>query len=150
MRKRAKVVKDDGAWGGLFEITVWCYLKRIHILLAVGLNIIYVYRFCGVGLRDFIPKATLKMVATQFVDGKLMSADNPCNITPDMNHFVAGRTGHHTTALLTSDKLEAHPYLPDGSRRTAVDAAACLGWRLIHTNSTGDCLIDCFAYLPSL
>ena len=103
MRKRAGVVRHDGSHGGRFEITVWCYLKRVHILLAVGLNIMNVYRFCGVGLKDFKPRGVVENVATQLGDGKLMSADKPGASAPDMNHFVAGRSAHGETALPTSD-----------------------------------------------
>ena len=56
MRARARDVRQDGSYGGLFEIIAWCHLKKVHVLLAFGSNLLNVYLFCGSGLRAFKPK----------------------------------------------------------------------------------------------
>ena len=44
---RSDVVRKMVHTGGLFEICVWYKLKRVHILLAAGTNIMNVYKLCG-------------------------------------------------------------------------------------------------------
>ena len=146
MRARAREVRHDGSFGGLFEITVWCSLRKVHVLLAFGVTILNVYVFCGGGLSQFKTTNTPTTVAVQVVHDKLMSADKPDVIVPAVNHFVIGRSDHARQGLETSDGATAARYLPDGGRRTAVAVARDLAWRIVLTACQGDCLMDCFAY----
>ena len=146
MRARARDVRQDGAYCGLLEIAAWCWLKKVHVLLAFGLHIVNVYRFCGDGLPDFKPKKIQRLIAVQASGDKLLSADKPGVSVPDANHFVIGRSAHGKQALDTSEHVSAPRFLPDGSRRAASDVALDLYWRIMPTVCQGDCLIDCLAY----
>ena len=115
MRARAREVRRDGSFGGLFEITVWCSLRKVHVLLAFGVSILNVYLFCGGGLEPFTPKRVHKIVGTQVVKDKLMSADKPGVIVPEVNHFVIGRSAFGVQGLQTSDGATAARYLPNGA-----------------------------------
>ena len=42
LRARARAVRHDGSYGGIFEMCVWCHMQKCAILLAVGINIINV------------------------------------------------------------------------------------------------------------
>ena len=123
MRARAREVRRDGSFCGLFEITVWCSLRKVHVLLAFGVGILTVYLFCGGGLEPFTPTRVHTIVVTQVVKGKLMSTDKPGVIVPEVNRFVIGRSAFGGQGLLTSDGATAARYLPDGGRRTAAAVA---------------------------
>ena len=117
MRARAREVRHDGSFGGLFEITVWCSMRKVHVLLAFGVSILNVYDFCGRGLTPFTQRAVHKTVVVQVVKDKLMSADKPGVIGPEVNQFVIGRSDFSKQGLQTSDEAtgaKAARYLPDG------------------------------------
>ena len=149
MRARARQVRQDGAYGGLFEIMVWCRLNRMHVLLAFGVSIMDVNRICGAGLRPFKPKVVHKMVACKMVNERAMSADKPGLVVPDVNHFVFAHSRKDGNGL-TTPREDPIPYLPDGSRRNAVSSAADLQWVIYNTDTRGDCLIDCFSHYSKL
>ena len=77
---------------------------------------------CGTSLKAFTPKQVHNMVFLQVVNNKMMSADKPGAIVPDVNHFVIGRTAFGEQ-VLTSDPAGATTakYLPNGDRRSAAD-----------------------------
>ena len=146
MRARAREVRHDGSYGGLFEIAVWCYMRKVHILLAFGVTILNVYTFFGTSLPQFTPKKKFNLVAAQVINGKNMSADMPGVIVPVVNHFLIGRSEHAREGLETSVGATAAMYLPGGGRRTAAAVAKDFAWRLEASACQDDCLIDCFSY----
>ena len=58
MRARAREVRQDASYGGIFEMLVWCNMRKVHLLLAYGITIMNVFNVCGHGLRPFKPKQT--------------------------------------------------------------------------------------------
>ena len=145
-RARARAVRQDGSYCGLFEITVWCSMKNVRVLLLFGTRIMNVYAFCGHGLPPIKANATHRLVAVLSSGGKLLSADKPDVSVPEANHFVIVRSAAGQIALDTSEHLTTPRYLPNGGRRKAADVALYLGWRLQLTVCQGDCLIDALAY----
>ena len=89
IRKRASDVRQDAAYCGLFELTVWAALKNLRILCSFGASIIGVYRFCGKMLPQMDPKTTIRVVAVYCTNGKLLSADKPGSAVPQANHFLS-------------------------------------------------------------
>ena len=143
---RARSVRHDGSYGGVFEMCVWCHMQKVTIVLAVGVTMINVLATFGKNLPSFTPQRTLKIVAGKFVKKTLMSADLPGGVTtPDVNHFVAARSKVHGKGLTKASGASA-ALLPDGSRRTAAAIADECEWYLESTNEDGDDLVDCFAY----
>ena len=146
LRARARAVRHDGSYGGIFEMCVWCHMTKAALLLAVGVNIINVLGQFGKNLKAFTPSYTHKMVAGKMVNKKLMSASKPGGSTiPDVNHFVVGRSKVRGKGRVTPSGASAE-FLPDGSRRSAAAVADECEWRLICTNEEGDGLMDCFAH----
>ena len=101
LRARARAVRHDGSYGGIFEMCVWCHLTKATIILAVGVSMINVLSEFGKRLKSFTLQFTHKMVAREMVNKRFMSADLPGGVTtPDVNHFVVGRSrvrGHGMT-----------------------------------------------------
>ena len=144
MRAKARAVRHDGSYGGVFEMCVWCTMKKVSIILAVGVSMIDVVPHFGQKLKRFEPLLTHKMVAGKMINNKLMSATKPNTTIPDVNHFVSARSkvsGHG----LTKTTGASAGFLPDGSRRSAASVAEEWAWRLEVTNEEGDGLMDCFA-----
>ena len=40
MRAKARAVRHDGSYGGVFEMCVWCTMSKRHIVLGVGCTMI--------------------------------------------------------------------------------------------------------------
>ena len=144
MRAKACAVRHDGSYGGVFEMCVWCTLKRVSIILAVGVTMINVLSHFGSKLKTYTPTLTHKMVAGKMVNQKLMSATKPNTMLPDVNHFVSARS-IVTGQGLTETTDASAGLLPDGSRRSAASVADEWAWKLEVTNEGGDGLMDCFA-----
>ena len=118
MRAKARAVRHDGSYGGVFEMCVWCTMKKRHIILGVGCTMIdVVSHFCG-RLKRYTPGVTHKMVAVKMLNKKLMSAAKPGMTTPDVNHFVSARSKVTGQGLTKATGASAE-FLPDGSRRSA-------------------------------
>ena len=146
LRARARAVRRDGSYGGIFEMCVWCHLTKATIILAVGVSMINVLSEFGKNLKSFTPSYTHKMVAGKMVNKRFMSADLPGGVTtPDVNHFVAARSKVRGQGMTKASGASA-ALLPDGSRRTAAAIADECEWYLESTNEDGDDLVDCFAY----
>ena len=144
MRAKARAVRHDGSYGGVFEMCVWCTMKKVSIILAVGVSMINVVPHFGKKLKEYEPRCIHKMMAGKMINNKLMSATTPDTPIPDVNHFVSARSkvrGHG----LTKTTGASAGFLPDGSRRSAASVADEWAWRLEATNETGDGLMDCFA-----
>ena len=63
MRARAREVRQDASYGGIFEMCVWCRMRKVGILLAYGVTIINIMPSFGKDLKAFKPKNVYKMVA---------------------------------------------------------------------------------------
>ena len=144
MRAKARAVRHDGSYGGVFEMCVWCNMSKRHILLGVGCTMIDVVAQFSGKLKEYSPKATHKMMAGKMINKRLMSATKPHATVPDVNHFVSARS-KVTGQGLTKVTGASAEYLPDGSRRSAASVAEGWGWKLEDTNDGGDDLMDCFA-----
>ena len=144
MRAKARAVRHDGSYGGVFEMCVWCTMKKRHIILGVGVTMIDVVSQFGSKLKKYTPFCTHKMVAGKMINKKLMSATKPNTTVPDVNHFVSARSKVKRQGLTKATGASAG-FLPDGSRRSAASVAEEWAWRLEVTNEDGDDLMDCFA-----
>ena len=60
MRAKARAVRHDGSYGGVFEMCVWCTMKKVSIILAVGVTMINVVPYFGKKLKPFQPLLTHK------------------------------------------------------------------------------------------
>ena len=47
MRARAREVRQDASYGGIFEMCVWCRMRKVGLLLAYGVTIINVLPIFG-------------------------------------------------------------------------------------------------------
>ena len=92
MRSKAGAVRQDGSYGGVFEMCVWCTMKKRAIILGVGGSMIDVVAQFGSKLKKFSPAITHKMMAGKMINKKLMSATKPNTTVPDVNHFVSARS----------------------------------------------------------
>ena len=145
MRAKARAVRHDGSYGGVFEMCVWCTMKKRYIVLGVGCTMIDVVSHFGSKLKQYTPLSTHKMVAGKMINKKLMSATKPNTTFPDVNHFVSARSKVRGKGLTKASEASAG-FLPDGSRRTAASVAEEWAWKLDVTNEGGDGLMDCFAH----
>ena len=66
MRARARQVRHDGSYGGLFEIAVWCHMRKVNVLLAFGVTILNVYAFFGASLPQFTPTKNTNLLQRKF------------------------------------------------------------------------------------
>ena len=64
-------------------------MKRVSIILAVGVTMINVLSHFGSKLKTYTPTLTHKMVAGEMVNKKFMSATHANTTLPDVNHFVS-------------------------------------------------------------
>jgi len=144
MRAKARAVRHGGSYGGVFEMCVWCTMKKRCIILGVGGSMIDVVAQFGSKLKTFSPAITHKMMAGKMINKKLMSATKPNTTVPDVNHFVSARSKVRGQGLTKATGASAG-FLPDGSRRSAASVAEEWAWRLEVTNEDGDGLMDCFA-----
>jgi len=119
MRAKARAVRHDGSYGGVFEMCVWCTMKKRSIILGVGVTMIdVVSKFAG-NVKHYKSLYTHKMVAGKMINKKLMSASKPGGSTiPDVNHFVIGRSKVRGQGKVRPTGASAE-FLPDGSRRSA-------------------------------
>ena len=53
MRARAREVRQDASYGGIFEMCVWCRMRKVGLLLAYGVTIINVLPYFGKSLKAF-------------------------------------------------------------------------------------------------
>ena len=60
MRAKARAVRHDGSYGGVFEMCVWCTMKKRGIFLGVGGTIIDVVSQFGSKLKPYTPVGTKK------------------------------------------------------------------------------------------
>ena len=144
MRAKADAVRHDGSYGGVFEMCVWATMKKVSIIMAVGIVMIPVVAQFGRQLKTYKHLCTHKMVAGKMINKKLMSATKPNTTVPDVNHFVIARSKVVGKGLMKATGASAG-FLPDGSRRSAASVADEWAWRLEVTNEDGDDLMDCFA-----
>ena len=149
MRAKARAVRHDGSYGGVFEMCVWCTMKKRCIIPGVGAIMIDVVSHFGGKLKPYKPLSTHKMVAGKMINNKLMSATKPNTTVPDVNHFVSARSKVGGQGLTKVTGASA-AFLPDGSRRSAASVAEEWAWRLEVTNEDGDDLMDCFANFQML
>jgi hypothetical protein len=89
MRDKAKAVRHDGSYGGLFEMCVWANMKKVSIILAVGVAMFSVVEHFGGRLKTYKPTNVYKMVAGKIINQRFMSASKPKTQLPDVNHFVS-------------------------------------------------------------
>ena len=144
MRAKADAVRHDGSYGGVFEMCVWATMKKVSIIMAVGIVMIPVVAQFGRQLKTYKPLLTHKMVAGKMINKKLMCANKPDTKIPDVNHFVSARSKVTGQGLVKTTGASAG-FLPDGSRRSAASVADEWAWRLEDTDEDGDDLMDCFA-----
>ena len=74
MRDKAKAVRHDGSYGGLFEMCVWAKMKNVSIILAVGVAMFSVVAHFGCKLKTYKPTCVHKMVAGKMINQRFMSA----------------------------------------------------------------------------
>ena len=55
VRARAREVRQDASYGGIFEMCVWCRMRKVGLLLAFGVTIINVLPYLGKSLKAFNP-----------------------------------------------------------------------------------------------
>ena len=144
MRDKAKAVRHDGSYGGLFEICVWANMKKVSVILAVGVAMFSVVKHFGGRLKTYKPTNVYKMVAGKIINQRFMFASKPKTQLPDVNHFVSARSKKRGQGLLKPPPASAE-FVPDGSRRAAASIADDCAWRLETTIEQGDGLMDCFA-----
>ena len=53
MRARAREVRQDASYGGIFEMCVWCRMRKVGLLLAYGVTIINVLPLFGKDVKGF-------------------------------------------------------------------------------------------------
>ena len=53
MRATARAVRHDGSYGGVFEMCVWCTMRKVSIILAVGVTMINVVSQFGKQLKPY-------------------------------------------------------------------------------------------------
>jgi hypothetical protein len=133
MRDKAKAVRHDGSYGGLFEMCVWAKMKNVSIILAVGVAMFSVVARFGGRLKAYKPTCVHKMVAGKMINQRFMSASKPKTKIPDVNHFVSARSKVSGRGLLKPPGASAE-FVPDGSRRSAASVADDWAWRLETTN----------------
>ena len=61
LRARAREVRHDGSYGGIFEMLVWCHMHKVGILIAVGINIINVLLQFGKNLNHLVLHITTNL-----------------------------------------------------------------------------------------
>ena len=99
LRARAREVRHDASYGGIFEMCVWSSMRKTALFLVYGVTVINVLGCFGKQLKASEKDKAHTILVGKMIDGRLMSASKPKQTMPDVNHFVIARSKQRGTVM---------------------------------------------------